>query len=116
MNEEERYYKGVISEAMGDGFCDALFEGTTSETLVVGFKSSLATIAFYCKRDGFISLSSASFILRRDNPGKQYRVDMFASYAKRAMLVELKAQIGKLEQEMAELEEEVARISKSAND
>ena len=79
--EEERQYKKEISQVMGDGFVDAMYDGTTSETLQSGFIRAMGIIAHNCHLPEF-GVESARFILENCNPGKEYNGRVFQISAK----------------------------------
>lgn len=78
--QREHELKEIIRQYTDDNFVDALYEGTTSETTVVGFERAMEVIAQNCHLPEF-GIKSARFILENYNPGKEYRGDLFESYA-----------------------------------
>ncbi len=79
---DETELKNKIAAVMGHNFADALYEGTTSETLTINFLSGISAIAYICERDGWIDISTARNIMEAANPGKMYKGEVFEGYAK----------------------------------
>jgi hypothetical protein len=81
---EETKFKHEIAQYMGWGFVDAIFEGTTSETLREPFLEALETIAGACRDNKTIPTTLARFILEKLNPAGQYNGERFVAYAEAA--------------------------------
>ncbi len=83
--------KKMIAEKMGDDFVDAIYEGTTADTLTTGLDEALADIARIVSLNGTITVEHAAMLLGLDNPGREYRVDLFKAHlaycARRAVSV-----------------------------
>ena len=70
--DEVQKSKETIAAYMGHNFVDAIYEGTTSETLTIGFEKAMKRIAVHCEKNLGITPIWAVHILREENPERQY--------------------------------------------
>lgn len=69
--------KDIIRKFMGDHFVDAIYQGTTQDTLTVHFENALCQIAAVCEANKGITPHAAGKILVRYNPDGEYYVRGF---------------------------------------
>jgi len=73
--------KDILVEKMGSKFVDAIYEGTTDETLTKNFNKALRMLAEFVLANGTITIERASQILAECNPENEYRPHIFVGYA-----------------------------------
>jgi hypothetical protein len=80
----EKDLKETIRAVVGNSVVDAIYEGTTQDTLVIDFRAALERIASVCLQRK-PSLIEIERIMTEENPGSKYSAHLFQA----AILIQL---------------------------